>query len=310
MRRISVEMISNVKTRGMMARDTSGNAAGMFIKSTNSGEPNINKSKGDHMVKVKNVKGKEHEPKGVGAQKTSDKGERPVSIMAKNEKNKVVSTPSVSDKIKDVKAVQIEVQPPTPIDMLSILSQITVKVPLSELLRIPEHKEKAIAWVDNIHNSVTCDEPQAKALKGEGTQGITSQIPPIYLDSSVNASLENIDPFFLSVLVNGMKLRNCMIDSGASNTVMSLKIMESLGLKVDTVQGRCCAMDQREVPVIGTINAMPYRLAAYPEKELTMSVLVVDIPPHYGMLLSRKWSAAMGGSLQCDLSYATFKIDD
>ena len=40
-----------------------------------------------------------------------------------------------------------------------------------------------------------------------------------------------------------------------------------------------------------------------------MSELVLDIPPQYGMLLSRKWSATMGGSLQCDLSFATFNID-
>ena len=40
-----------------------------------------------------------------------------------------------------------------------------------------------------------------------------------------------------------------------------------------------------------------------------MIVLVVDIPPQYGMLLSRKWRVAMGGSLQCDLSFSTFNID-
>ena len=56
-------------------------------------------------------------------------------------------------------------------------------------------------------------------------------------------------------------------------------------------------MDAREVPVIGTINALPFRLVAYREVELTMLVLVVDIPPHYVMFLSRKWSATMGGSL-------------
>ena len=39
-----------------------------------------------------------------------------------------------------------------------------------------------------------------------------------------------------------------------------------------------------------------------------MTVLVVDIPPRYGMLLSREWSVAMGGSLQCDLSFATFQV--
>ena len=80
-------------------------------------------------------------------------------------------------------------------------------------------------------------------------------------------------------------------------------------MKVDITQGRCCAMDKREVTVIGTINALPYRLITCLDKELTMSVLVVDIPPQYGMLLSRKWRVAMGGSLQCDLSFSTFNID-
>lgn len=91
---------------------------------------------------------------------------------------------------------------------------------------------------------------------------------------------------------------------------MPYEIMKDLDLKVDNTQGRCCAMDKREVAIIATINALPYRLSTYPEKELTMSVLVVDIPPQYGMLLSRKWSATMGGSLQCDLSHAMFQIDN
>ena len=88
-----------------------------------------------------------------------------------------------------------------------------------------------------------------------------------------------------------------MIDSGASNTIMPFKVMEALGLKVDIDQGRCRGMDAREVLVIGTINDLPFKLATFLEVELTMSVLVVDIPPHYGMLLSRKWSAAMGDTL-------------
>lgn len=68
-------------------------------------------------------------------------------------------------------------------------------------------------------------------------------------------------------------------------------------------------MDAREVPKIGIINSLPFKLVAYPDIEMTMIVLVVDIPPYYGMLLSRKWSAAMGASLQCNLSYITFHIE-
>ena len=146
-------------------------------------------------------------------------------------------------------------------------------------------------------------------VKEKETKIVVSQIPQMFLDNSVNECMGNVEPFFLSILVNGKTLKNCMIDSGASSTVMPFEIMRKLGLKVDTTQGRCCAMDKRPVTVIGTINALPYRLTACPDRELTMSVLVVDIPPQYGMLLSRKWSAAMGGSLQCDLSFATFNID-
>ena len=69
-------------------------------------------------------------------------------------------------------------------------------------------------------------------------------------------------------------------------------------------------MDSREVLVIGTINALPYKLATYPDADLTMTILVVDMPLRYGMLLSRKWSAAMGGSLQCNLYLSTFQVDN
>ena len=140
--------------------------------------------------------------------------------------------------------------------------------------------------------------------------GIVSQILQMFLNDSSVAYLQDIDPFFLILLIKGKTLKNCMIDSGASNTIMPFKVKEDLGLKVDTKKGRRRGMDAREVPVIGTINALPFKLVAYPEVELTMSVLVVDIPPHYGMFVSRKWSAAMGGSLQCDLTYATFHIGD
>jgi hypothetical protein len=41
-----------------------------------------------------------------------------------------------------------------------------------------------------------------------------------------------------------------------------------------------------------------------------MDVVVIDVPDAWGMLLSRKWAATLGGSLQMDLSYATIPIGD
>ena len=39
-----------------------------------------------------------------------------------------------------------------------------------------------------------------------------------------------------------------------------------------------------------------------------MDVVVADIAPKYGMLLSRSWGAKLQGSLQLDLSYATISV--
>ena len=52
-------------------------------------------------------------------------------------------------------------------------------------------------------------------------------------------------------------LKNCMVDSRASNIVTHFQIMEDLGLKVDIKHCRFRVIDVREVYVISTINAFP-----------------------------------------------------
>ena len=42
-----------------------------------------------------------------------------------------------------------------------------------------------------------------------------------------------------------------MIDSNAFDIVMPYEMMKVFRLKVDPTQGRCCAMDKREVTIIG-----------------------------------------------------------
>lgn len=40
-------------------------------------------------------------------------------------------------------------------------------------------------------------------------------------------------------------------------------------------------------------------------KSVVMDTLVVDIPPHFSMLLSKSWGSKVGGSIKLDLTYAT-----
>ena len=39
-----------------------------------------------------------------------------------------------------------------------------------------------------------------------------------------------------------------------------------------------------------------------------MEIVVADIPPKFGLLLSRSWIKRIGGTLQMDLTYATIPM--
>jgi hypothetical protein len=78
----------------------------------------------------------------------------------------------------------------------------------------------------------------AKSLCKEGSleviTGITEkEYPPIILNTMyLYRKKDNNPPFYLSLGMNGLSLNNCMLDYGASTNVMSLKVMEQLGLKM------------------------------------------------------------------------------
>ena len=127
---------------------------------------------------------------------------------------------------------------------------------------------------------------------------------------SKDLTKEDNPPFFVSMLVNGLYLHNCMYDSGASSNVITKKVMNQLDLKITRLYRNVCAMDSREVEVHGIILGLQLKLAAYPEITFQMDILVIDVPDAWGMLLSRKWGATLGGSIQMDLSYATIPFSE
>src|ERR1700722_20066023 len=43
-------------------------------------------------------------------------------------------------------------------------------------------------------------------------------------------------------------------------------------------------------------------------KSMIMDIVVADVPPKFGMLLSRSWIKRLGGTLQMDLMYATIPV--
>jgi hypothetical protein len=115
-------------------------------------------------------------------------------------------------------------------------------------------------------------------------------------------------PFYITLNVHDRLLHNCMLDFGASHNVMPKTIMDRLGLEITRTYGDLYSFDSRRVKCLGMIKYLVVTLAQVPVKSVMMDVVIVDIPPKYGLLLSRSCGAKLGGSFQLDMTYATILV--
>jgi len=95
-----------------------------------------------------------------------------------------------------------------------------------------------------------------------------------------------------------------MFDFGGSHK----EIMEKLVLYITRKYHDLYSFDFGRVRCIGLIKDLVVTLDQIPAKNVLMDVVVVDIPPRFGMLLSRSWGEKLKGTLQLYFSYATILV--
>ena len=105
-----------------------------------------------------------------------------------------------------------------------------------------------------------------------------------------------------------MIFHNAMLDSGASHNLLPRVVVESLGLDIIRPYKDLYSFDSRNVRCLGLIKDMVVTLAQLPAKSIVMDVVVADIPPKFGMLLSRSWASKLNGTLHMDIPYATIPL--
>jgi ribonuclease HI len=177
------------------------------------------------------------------------------------------------------------------------INKIKIPIPLVELAKNPIYR-KQIAKMINFSE----DESQADVINLEDDK------PNIVFGPHFEGARDTVAPFYITLTLFDHLLHNCMLDSGASHNVMPKAIMEKLGLEITRPYGDLYSFDSRKVKCIGMIKDLVVGLAQIPAKSILMDVVVADIPPKYGMLLSRSWGAKLGGSLQLDMTYATIPV--
>ena len=177
-----------------------------------------------------------------------------------------------------------------------------VLVSVSEIIKNPEQKEKLM----NVINppppkKVTFEKPIEDLPPSK--KDVTRDLPVIL--HTMDSRKEDRPPFYVSLMIFDILLHNCMLDSGSSSYVMTKKVMNRLKLRPTIPYQNICTMDSREVDVVGLIQNLLVKLAKYPYIHITMDILVIDVPDKWGMLLSRKWSADLGGWIQMGWTYVT-----
>jgi hypothetical protein len=74
-----------------------------------------------------------------------------------------------------------------------------------------------------------------------------------------------------------------------------------MGLEVTKTYHDLYSLNSRKVKCLGVIKDLVVSLFQLPMKSVVMDIVVVDVPPKFGMLLSRSWIKILGGNLQMDL---------
>jgi ribonuclease HI len=176
------------------------------------------------------------------------------------------------------------------------MAKIKISVPFNELIKNSEYRKQIIKMLKMGQTSCTLN--------------IQDDHPTILFGPRVEESSENeeVPPFYVNLKIHDMTLHNAMLDSGASHNLLPKVVMDQLGLNVTRPYKDLFSFDSRKVKCLGMIKDLVVSLAQIPTKNMVMDVVVADIPPKFGMLLSRSWAAKLKGTLQMDMSYATILV--
>jgi ribonuclease HI len=257
-------------------------------------------------------------PEKTTAGKSSEKGKaeapvkKNVTILKRPAQPEIspVNLPSTSDRREmDQPESTTQARTLAPFSLEAELAKIKIPVPLTELISRGGYRSqvlKALAIEPDIGTQALA----VGSVTHSDTVNLTDDRPELLFGPAVDGRDDTGDvaPFYISLNIHDLILHNAMLDSGASHNLMPKAVMEKLGLEVTRPYKDLHSFDSSKVKCIGLIKDLCITLVQIPSKSMVMDVVVADIPPKYGMLLSRSWGAKLKGTLQLDMSYATVPV--
>jgi ribonuclease HI len=224
------------------------------------------------------------------------RAEKPAKDIADRSKEKKAQTPPpvVKSPVPEVREI---LKAPSSFIFEHEIQKVRIHVPISELVKHEDFKRCLSKMLQ--------PEPSSHSTDSINLQ---DEKPAVILGPLVEDRDDSSPPFYTSLNIHDKVLHNCLMDSGASHNLMPKIVMEELGLEITKSYHDLYSFDSRKVKCLGVIKDLVVSLFQLPMKSVIMDIVVADVPPKFGMLLSRSWIKRLGGTLQMDLTYATILV--
>jgi hypothetical protein len=176
------------------------------------------------------------------------------------------------------------------------MGKIKIYVPFNEMIKNGEYRNQIIKML--------------KMEEASDTLNLQDDHPAILFVPCVEegGDVDDVPPFYVSLKIHEMTLHNSMLYSRASHNMMPKVVMDGLGLDITMPYKDIFSFESRKVKCLDLIKDLTVSLSQIPSRNMIMDVVVADIPPKFGMLLSRYLDEKLKGTLQMDMSYSSILV--
>jgi hypothetical protein len=140
-------------------------------------------------------------------------------------------------------------------NVIDDLTKLRITLPFMEVVKIPQQRENILKILDEPSTRIEVVVTNSKLQQNISAVKPRGKVPPFYI------TIENHD----------VVLHNCLVDSGATNNIMPLSVMEALGMgctKYYETGESIYAIDSRKVPTYGEIKYLCAWITAAPISQL------------------------------------------
>lgn len=145
-------------------------------------------------------------------------------------------------------------------------------------------------------------QPKDQASTMENTTSLVQPTGDVEINKKVRPP-----PFYVSLIIGGKLVHNCIIDSGASSSVMPRCVADALGMKYEPIVRNVLQLDGSTVKIVGVLRNVEMALHACPGCTIIQDISVAEVKPHFAICLFRDFTTQIGGFISIDWSYMSFK---